>query len=775
MAAVTTAGPLAPLGRTRWSVWREIALRGAGFPAARLAEICDDELAAAADQVDTATPATGERYERVFAAATARLSSTVAGIATEPTFREAVTSQNPAVVRTCLDKAASGEPRTSRGRQHELTIATYLQRYCLKNESISFFGPIGWARLVPEDFGVSMEPAPQLLSRRTTYFEYWAIDAIAEMVAAWPEVWPWLRPTTVLSTRLAGGVLRMPFRKPATLSAVQRRVLRQCDGQRTVRDITGDPPDPAVVAALLWLREVGAVEISLKGPVALWPERFLAERIAAIGDEAVRSRAMAPLAELMRAREVVGASAGDADRLAAANQALGDTFERLTGAASQRLPGEPYAGRTLVYEDAIRAGEVRIGQRFIDRIAEPLGLVLDSAAWLANTVADRYEQRARQAFERELGRFGGTTVPLLHLLSVVMPEMLVPAREPVQAAVVDEVVAEFQRRWRRIVGLPDAASEGLRHHRVGAADIAGAVAREFPEQSPRWSGVRWCSPDVMLAVTDPSGLAIGDVDVVLGELHCATNTLESQIFPAQHPCPDRLREAALASGLDDRIFTIPPRDSPLAVTSRFARAPELMLPTYTYLAVGAESMTPPAGAKVLYGSELTACVRDGALMVHDRVEDRYHRFLDVVGELLNIVVVNGFRPFDDDRHLPRVSIDRLVVSREAWKFPASALGWAAVIDERQRYARVRRWRREQGLPERFFCRVPVERKPVAVDLRSLPLVNMFAKLVRRTERSRADATITLTEVLPDVEQLWLRDRDGERYTAELRMVTVAQR
>ena len=35
--------------------------------------------------------------------------------------------------------------------------------------------------------------------------------------------------------------------------------------------------------------------------------------------------------------------------------------------------------------------------------------------------------------------------------------------------------------------------------------------------------------------------------------------------------------------------------------------------------------------------------------------------------------------------------------------------------------------------------------------------------------------MTLTEMLPDHSQLWLRDRDGHRYTSEFRILTVDQR
>jgi hypothetical protein len=47
----------------------------------------------------------------------------------------------------------------------------------------------------------------------------------------------------------------------------------------------------------------------------------------------------------------------------------------------------------------------------------------------------------------------------------------------------------------------------------------------------------------MIAANDQAALARGDVDIILGELHAATNTLEAQLFAAQHPDTARLRNS----------------------------------------------------------------------------------------------------------------------------------------------------------------------------------------------------------------------------------------
>ncbi|MCX4791432.1 lantibiotic dehydratase family protein [Streptomyces sp. NBC_01221] len=760
-----------PLGAAGWDLWGDAALRSAGFPAERITELCDAELASAADQFDEREEGSRERYAKVFEAAAERLSAVVRRTAADPGFREAVTWQNPALIHNCLDKAAAGEPRNVRGRYHEQTIVTYLQRYCLKNDTVGFFGPVGWAEISPEATGLSATPGPALVGRRTTYFEGWAVEAVARTIGARREVLPWLTPRVVPSTSLTGWTVQLPFRKPVTLTAQEVRVLGQCDGRHTVGDIAGTPFDLDTVTALLRLRDLEVIRIDLAGGLVAEPERDLADRIARLGDPAVRQRAEQPLDELVAARAEVAASAGDPDRLLRATRHLAAEFERLTTSSSTRRAGGTYAGRTLVYEDTVRDLDLRIGRDVTDRLAAPLGLLLDSALWLANSIAERYLARARRVLDRELERSGAEAMPLLQMLTALLPEVARPSTDNLRSELVDEVVAEFRERWRRVVDLPLESFADTRRYAVGAAEIADRVAREFATGAPLWSCARWNSPDIMFMTESPEAAERGDVDFVLGEMHCSINTLESQLFVSQHPDSARLRDSAAASGMDSRVTIIPRMDAALT-TSRMARATELRLPAYTYLSIGSDSFDAPQGATTLSVADLMVERKgDDGLLVRHRTDGREYPFLELIGEPLSLLVANAFSPFGGASHRPRISIDRLVVEREAWTFQAADCDWAFIKDERRRYAAARAWRARHHLPERGFYRVPVERKPMAVDFRSLALVNLLAKSVRRTAEAGAGG-FTLSEMLPDADRLWLRDHAGQQYTAELRVVAV---
>jgi hypothetical protein len=133
------------------------------------------------------------------------------------------------------------------------------------------------------------------------------------------------------------------------------------------------------------------------------------------------------------------------------------------------------------------------------------------------------------------------------------------------------------------------------------------------------------------------------------------------------------------------------------------------------------------------------------------------------------VLVNAFQPVAHAEHRPRITIDKLVLSREQWTFGVADSQWAFAKDERERFRLARRWRQEHQVPERVFYRVPVELKPTAADFRSLVLVNLLAKNIRQTQAA-GHATFTVTEMLPDVGQLWLSDHQDRRYSSELRMI-----
>jgi hypothetical protein len=133
-----------------WALWRDFAIRAAGFPVAGL------EVFGSADE--------GERLREV---------------ASDPLFREAVAWQNRQALVTQIEAIAHALPQSpSKRRRREAVVANYWQRYCAKNDMIGFFGPLAWGR-IRDDGPAIVTRSRGLIAQREVHFETWCMDALA--------------------------------------------------------------------------------------------------------------------------------------------------------------------------------------------------------------------------------------------------------------------------------------------------------------------------------------------------------------------------------------------------------------------------------------------------------------------------------------------------------------------------------------------------------------------------------------------------------------------
>jgi hypothetical protein len=120
-------------------------------------------------------------------------------------------------------------------------------------------------------------------------------------------------------------------------------------------------------------------------------------------------------------------------------------------------------------------------------------------------------------------------------------------------------------------------------------------------------------------------------------------------------------------------------------------------------------------------------------------------------------------------HSPRVSIDRLVLAREQWRFAPDELEFARIESALERLRHARRWQEKHRIPRFVFVKIPEETKPCYVDFEAPVFVEALARLARQA------STVTVTEMLPDPSQCWLPDAQGRRYACELRFAVVDPR
>jgi hypothetical protein len=235
------------------------------------------------------------------------------------------------------------------------------------------------------------------------------------------------------------------------------------------------------------------------------------------------------------------------------------------------------------------------------------------------------------------------------------------------------------------------------------------------------------------------------------------------------PDPARLIAAEQADRGLERVVAIPGKDHP-NVTSRTFPPSALLGPGLAYWSAAiADSLDPPESDTVMPAAAMTVFRRGDDLVVQLMPSGAEMDFFEVIGDAMVEVVMNAFQPTAPAAHRPRITIDKLVLSRERWVFQVADTAWAFAKDEPERYYQARCWRQEHQLPERVFYRVPDELKPAAADFRSIVLVNLLAKHIRQTQAA-GHTQYTVTEVLPDLDQLWLTDRQNQRYSSELRII-----
>jgi lantibiotic biosynthesis dehydratase-like protein len=772
-AGTDAAGHLIRTTPDGWGWWKPLVLRAPGFPAAGVLRLASPELGRAADEVRDAAPHEGDAawspFRRTYDATLLELGRTLRDIATSPRFREAVAWQNHRALETAVAPLLRWEPGKGRDRKHrghEELIASYWQRYCVKNDSIGFFGPVAWGSLDATRDETRLAVGDRLTKSCGVYFESWAIDALADVLGDDPALRPWLVPRRMPYVRVEDGAVLLPGEESVSLTQAEAAVLRACDGRARACDVAeavARPPlalVPEDVYALLdSFRRRRWVVWTLEVPVAAWQDRALRDVLGRIDDESVRDAAFAKLDELDAARRRVCRAAGDPERVRAALADLDEVFSRLTGSRPFRHEGKTYAGRTIVYSDCRRDATLELGADFVDAL-EPLQLVLHSARWLTFEAAralhdaflDTYRALARRtARPVRLSTFWFECMSILHGDAV---------------PVVDGIQAEFQRRWERALACPLEPAEV----RYSGDEVAKEMAI-FEAPYSGWAGARYCSPDVLIAAEDLEAVRRGDFDLVLGELHVAINALRHACFVAQHPDPAELRRCLEADFPEPRLLPVLPKESPPRLTTRLH--PALARADDYHVALVHQTVDVHRQRVVMSGDVV---VEDcGGRLVVSFDGGRKFSVMDVFAEILMGLVLDRFRIFPPAPHTPRVYFDRLVVARESWVFDPTDLDFAAGRDEPRRFVAARAWRDEAALPRHVFVKSPLEQKPFYVDFDSPIFVNILAKAIRRLEREARDGVgreLKVVEMLPTLEQLWLHDGDGNRYTSEIRLVGV---
>ncbi|WP_338316414.1 lantibiotic dehydratase, partial [Streptomyces bohaiensis] len=384
------------------------------------------------------------------------------------------------------------------------------------------------------------------------------------------------------------------------------------------------------------------------------PEQQLRTILNRINDPHLRNHALTHLNTLEDQRTTVHNADRNPHHLTQALHTLETHFTDITHTASQRNKSTRTApNRSLLYTDTRRSTTATIGHTILDAMA-PLGPLLDSAAWLMAELATVVRREADEVFDQLAASVDGE-VDLGAFWLACMPVLHGGAR-----SAAEEVAAEFRRRWAHLLPLPT----GARRVRIDGSDLAAGVAAEFPAAAPGWTAARYVSPDVLVVADSTGAVARGDFSLVLGEMHLATNTMAASLFVSQHPDPAELFTLTDRDHPAPRLLPMLPKEH----SSRLSvRVQNVLVRPEDYLVALRDQTADPYRPRTVLSADASVVRRGGRLLtvLPDGAE---FDVLDVFGHVLTTLAMDLFRLFPDADHVPRVTIDRMTVQRESWRF-----------------------------------------------------------------------------------------------------------
>ncbi len=702
-------------------------------------------------------------FARCYEQDSEKLAQNLAHCAQDPRFVEAMLWQNPEAAKLVLPKVRDLSHKRNRGlRQAQGLVANYLQRYCVKNDTIGFFGPVGWATLDEED-RVEVVPGPTLLRRRAVYFEHWALMRLAEHFSQSEDVRMHVAPRLLPSVRVEGTTVhyrvdkstRVPPHVAELLQCATGEVSAQALSEALCRAETNDIEDPdEVVQMLEELGEMGlitwTIEVPSGGPNAA---AALRKQLADLPASAAAESALASFDSLDAARAHVESCAGDPEALSETLRDLAAQFTELVGQPATRNAGQMYAGRTMVYEDCLRDVSASLGRPFVEAFAPALHLMAMSAQWFSYEIASQYRALADTVFD-ELEPSKDGTVPYVALWKVLAPTF--PKSTDDASSIAKQVRERLTQAWGELFGLEAAKGDVIK---LRSSDLLSRAEALFASPFPGWPSARHVSPDMMLAAS-PDAFAAGDFVGVLGEIHLG-NSVPSTVRLQQHDAPMDV----FTWNDDDLQTTVVCPVQPGELVTRADRVS--WSATDVSLELG-KTRSWREREDVLRVADLRVRRTDGRLQVETRDGSRVFDIIAFLDPYLTFTTTSNFSWAPSQQYVPRVMIDDLVVLRQQWKYSnPQQFDFVSLNEGPEQFLACKRWAQEQGLPRWVFYKVPEETKPIFLDFDSPVLVAKARNILHKASR------VSFSEMSPSFDELWLTDAEKNTYTSELRIVAVA--
>lgn len=327
-----------------------------------------------------------ERFSAAYREADDAASDRLRQVLSLPEVSEAVFLSNPDAYHNMLRPwLAHTGTTTSKWRRVRRQMYTYVQRFCAKNETVSFFGPMAYGVK-----GECTELRADLARTRQVFFSHWAARAVATAIARDPKILPDL-------TFHATG-------KPGATDELLAVVTT--DG-RTFRQIHAASGLPAaqVARSLLTLIANEAVCVQLGGgEYDHDPLTTIARQLGDLPASAAREKWIDRVGAL---RQHTAELAGqDLDGKVKTVAALEELFTEVTGKPARRGAGAAYADRAVFFEECASPFALTVSPELLTQWENRISAALEACVAHGHATQQVATEAVRQ-------QYGTTEVDLL--------------------------------------------------------------------------------------------------------------------------------------------------------------------------------------------------------------------------------------------------------------------------------------------------------------------------------------------------------------------------
>jgi hypothetical protein len=673
-------------------------------------------------------------------------------------FQEAVFLSSPLAFASlqrylALWKGEAPPPDTYTARRGEQLFYAYLNRFCAKNDTTSFFGPVNYGNfnvLLPTAFHQHFRPNEQI-GKRQVFMAHWVVKALSHEISTDARLVPYLIPRRNPLARVLGdqciylhGVnraLRLPPGSYTLFCHIDGCTSIQglADGLRLKID--------EIVGLLRLLQKARLVETDI--PVT-------PTRVHALQD--LQSRvAMLPSTVNRGAQELLEQAENWCIRLQETQWP--ERIQTWTAAeqwAAEHVPvgvrrggGTLYADRLAFYEDCQGSLEtLEIGGSLYQALTGPILTILRlytvaaALRWLdQQSIGQRAFEHMKQHEE---------TVRYIDMIGQIEQEI---ANMPLSEQLATRIRTHLQQKL--------SAREQRQEIHLTEADIQEICApfAEMTDAVLRHHRILLPSPDLLVAASSLEEVERGNFRLVLGELHDDCSSLFGGFFAYFHTDPQKLSLV-----LEQRLRAVPGWERMASIVSERRNkyvTPEL--PGYTICLGGTSikdrtQVIPIADVEVRKVENYLTLWANGPLTLYP---GDLHSVAHGCFALPSVVPL-AWRITEEDEHTPRIVVDGIVVQREEWPLDAQQVrlpqekGDGFVL-----MTHARRLQRRYGWPDQLFVKWSASEKPVLIDLAIPWAVRWLMKIADQAER------LLISEMYPGPDQLWWTDAHG-KHTFELR-------